>query len=70
MTIEEMKLLKVGDLVEDLELPKNINYLGRIICKVDSINENGITISSIQKGFENSYPNRFNINEHNKLKFI
>jgi len=45
-------------------------YLGRIICKVDSINENGITISSIQKGFENSYPNRFNINEHNKLKFI
>ncbi len=70
MTIEEMKNLKIGDLVEDLELPIRMNYSERIICRIDEADEWGVIINSLEAKYEKSYPHRFSFSQFEKLKKI
>jgi hypothetical protein len=69
MTIEEMKNLKLGDVVQDLELLKNLNK--EIFCLVAEIQEDRIYCIAVDKKYESRYPHvfRFNDLDRDKLSF-
>jgi hypothetical protein len=57
MTINEMKSLKIGDIVIDYEMSKSMGK--EVICKVLEVDETGILITSINSEFKGGYPHRF-----------
>lgn len=69
MTIQEMKNLKLGDVVQDLELLKNLNK--EIFCLVAEIQEDRIYCIAVDKKYESRYPHvfRFNDLDRDKLSF-
>lgn len=66
MTIQEMKNLKLGDVVQDLELLKNLNK--QINCLVVKIEEDRVYAIAIDEKDENKYPHSFTFNEKDCLK--
>lgn len=61
MTIEEMKNLKLGDIVQDLELLKNLNK--EIYCVIVKIEDDRVYAIAIDSKDENRYPHSFHFNE-------
>ena len=66
MTIQEMKNLKLGDVVEDLELRNNINK--KVLCVIISVDEDRVCATALKKEDENRYPHCFRFNEKDCLK--
>ena len=64
-----MKNLKLGDVVQDLELLKNLNK--EIFCLVAEIQEDRIYCIAVDKKYESRYPHvfRFNDLDRDKLSF-
>ncbi len=57
MTIEEMKMLKVGDTVKDVARSKK--HGREIHCTIESMDENSVTLVAILAADSASYPHRF-----------
>jgi hypothetical protein len=57
MTIEEMKMLKVGNTVKDV--PRSKTQKREIHCTVESIDDNSVTIIAILAADAGCYPHRF-----------
>ncbi|AXH08540.1 hypothetical protein CP960_10270 [Malaciobacter halophilus] len=57
MTQQEMKQLKIGDKILDLEVSQNFGK--KSICEVIEVDETGILITTNDKDFEGAYPHRF-----------
>lgn len=66
MTIQEMKNLKLGDIVLDLELLKNVKR--EIFCVVCKVEDDMVTCISLKKEDEGHYPHNFRFNEYDCLK--
>ena len=66
MTIQEMKNLKFGDVVEDLELRKNINK--KVLCVIIGVEDNSVYATALKKEDESRYPHCFRFNEKDCLK--
>ena len=66
MTIEEMKNLKLGDIVQDLELLKNLNK--EVYCLIVQIEEDRLYAIALKKKDESRYPHVFRFNESDCLK--
>ena len=66
MTIQEMKNLKLGDVVEDLELRNNINK--KVLCVIISVDEDRVCATALKKEDESKYPHCFRFNEKDCLK--
>ena len=66
MTIQEMKNLKLGDVVEDLELRNNINK--KVLCVIISVDEDRVYATALKKEDESRYPHCFRFNEKDCLK--
>ena len=64
-----MKNFKLGDVVQDLELLKNLNK--EIFCLVAEIQEDRIYCIAVDKKYESRYPHvfRFNDLDRDKLSF-
>lgn len=61
MTIEEMKNLKLGDVVQDLELLKNINK--KVKCLIVQVEDDRVYAIAIDEKDESRYPHSFHFNE-------
>ena len=61
MTIQEMKNLKLGDIVQDLELLKNLNK--EVNCLIVKVEDDRVHVIAINKEDENRYPHSFHFNE-------
>ncbi|CAA6813687.1 MAG: Unknown protein [uncultured Sulfurovum sp.] len=57
MTIEEMKALKVGDTVKDVK--RSEQHERKILCEVESIDDNSVTIIALFAKDADAYPHRF-----------
>ncbi|WP_164469278.1 hypothetical protein [Aliarcobacter cryaerophilus] len=57
MTVQEMKSLKVGDMVLDYEM--SVKFSSTVICRVFEVDETGVAITSLEEKFKGSYPHRF-----------
>jgi hypothetical protein len=57
MTIEEMKALKVGDIVRDVKRTKENER--EIHCEVESLDEHSVTLIAIFVKDAACYPHRF-----------
>ena len=66
MTIQEMKNLKLDDVVQDLELLKNLNK--EIFCLVAEIQEDRIYCIAVDKKYESRYPQFFRFNDLDRDK--
>lgn len=66
MTIQEMKNLKLGDVVQDLQLLKNLNK--EINCLVVKVEDDRIYTIAIDSKDENRYPHGFSFNEIDSAK--
>ena len=66
MTIQEMKNLKLGDVVEDLELKNNINK--KVLCVIIGVEDDMVYATALKKEDENRYPHIFSFNEKDCLK--
>ena len=66
MTIEEMKNLKLGDIVQDLQLLKNVKR--EIFCVVCKVENDMVTCISLKKEDEGHYPHNFHFNEYDCIK--
>ena len=66
MTIQEMKNLKLGDVVQDLDLYKKTNE--EIFCLVAEIQDDRLYCISVDKKYEGRYPHIFRFNEKDCLK--
>ena len=66
MTIQEMKNLKLGDVVQDLELRNNINK--KVLCVIICVKDDGVCATALKKEDENRYPHCFRFNEKDCLK--
>ena len=57
MTTTDMKLLKVGDIVKDLDVSTK---WGRIVlCEVIEVSEDGLVLTSLKDSDKGGYPHRF-----------
>lgn len=62
MTIQEMKNLKLGDIVQDLELLKNLNK--EIYCVIVAIESDyGVFAIALKEKDKSRYPHIFRFNE-------
>ena len=66
MTIQEMKNLKLGDVVEDLELRNNINK--KVLCVIIGVEYDRVYATALKKEDESKYPHCFRFNEKDCLK--
>lgn len=66
MTIQEMKNLKLGDVVQDLDLYKKTNE--EIFCLVVEIQNDRLYCIAVDKKYEGRYPHVFRFNEDDKDK--
>lgn len=66
MTIQEMKNLKLGDVVEDLELRNNINK--KVLCVIIGVEDDMVYATALKKEDESRYPHIFRFNEKDCLK--
>ena len=66
MTIQEMKNLKLGDVVQDLELRNNINK--KVLCVIIGVEDDMVYATALKKEDENRYPHIFRFNEKDCLK--
>lgn len=66
MTIEQMKNLKIGDVVQDLEMLKNVKR--DIFCVVCKVEDDLVTCVSLHKKDEGHYPHNFHFNEFDCIK--
>ena len=66
MTIQEMKNLKLGDVVQDLQMLKNVKR--DIFCVVCKVEDDMVTCVSLKKEDEGNYPHSFHFNEYDCLK--
>ena len=66
MTIEEMENLKLGDVVQDLELYRITNEV--IFCLVAKIQDDKLYCISVDKKHESRYPHAFRFDEYDKDK--
>ena len=66
MTIEEIKNLKLGDVVQDLELLKNLNK--EIKCLIVKIEDDRVYAIAIDEKDENRYPHSFHFNDKDCIK--
>lgn len=66
MTVQEMKNINIGDVVEDLELLKNTKK--EKYCVVTKIYDNGIIVIAYKKEDEGHYPHFFNFNDYDSVK--
>lgn len=66
MTIEEMKNLKLGDVVQDLQLLKNVKR--EIFCVVCKVENDMVTCISLKKEDQGHYPHNFHFNEFDCIK--
>ena len=66
MTIQQMKNLKLGDIVQDLDLFKKTNE--EIFCLVAEIQEDRIYCIAVDKKYESRYPHIFRFNDYDKDK--
>jgi len=57
MTIEEMKALKVGDTVKDVK--RSEQHEREILCEVESMDENSVTLIALFAKDAGAYPHRF-----------
>lgn len=61
MTIQEMKNLKLGDVVQDLELLKNLNK--DIYCVIVEIESDRVYAIALKEKDKSRYPHVFRFNE-------
>lgn len=66
MTIQEMKNLKLGDVVEDLQMLKNVNRV--IYCVVIQVEYDRVICIALDKKDEGHYPHSFRFNEYDCIK--
>ena len=66
MTIQEMKKINVGDVIQDLELFKNTKK--EKYCVVTKIYDDSIITIAYKKEDEGHYPHSFNFNEYDCVK--
>ena len=66
MTIQEMKNLKLGDVVQDLQMLKNVKR--DIFCVVCKVEDDMITCIALKKEDEGHYPHSFHFNEYDCIK--
>lgn len=66
MTIQEMKKINIGDVIQDLELLKNTKK--EKYCVITKIYNDGIVAIAYKKEDEGHYPHLFNFNEYDSIK--
>lgn len=66
MTIQEIKNLKLGDVVQDLQMLKNVNRV--IYCVVIQVEYDRVYATALKKEDEGKYPHIFRFNEKDCLK--
>ncbi len=66
MTIQEMKKLIVGDVVQDLELYKNTGNV--IYCVITKIYDDSVIAIPLKKEDEGHYPHSFSFTEYDCIK--
>lgn len=66
MTIQEMKNLKLGDVVQDLQMLKNVNRA--IYCVVIQVEYDRVICIALDKKNEGHYPHSFRFNEYDCIK--
>ena len=66
MTIQEMKKINVGDVIQDLELLKNTKK--EKYCVITKIYDDSVIAIAYKKEDEGHYPHSFNFNEYDSLK--
>lgn len=66
MTIQEMKTLKLGDVIQDLQMLKNVNRV--IYCVVIQVEDDRVICIALDKKDEGHYPHSFRFNEYDCTK--
>ena len=66
MTIQEMKNLKLGDVVQDLQMLKNVSRV--IYCVVIQVEDDRVICIALDKKDEGHYPHSFRFNEYDCIK--
>ena len=66
MTIEQMKEINVGDVIQDLELLKNTSKIK--YCVITKKDIHGVNAIAFKKEDEGHYPHSFNFNEYDCIK--
>ena len=66
MTLEQMKEINVGDVIQDLELLKNTSKIK--YCVITKKDIHGVVAIALKKEDEGHYPHSFNFNEHDCIK--
>ena len=61
MTLDEIKNLKLGDVVQDLELLKNLNK--EIYCLIAEVQEDRVYAIALKEKDKSRYPHVFRFNE-------
>lgn len=61
MTIQQMKNLKIGDVVQDFELLKNLNK--EVYCLIVEVSEDRVYAIALNKEDETRYPHSFRFND-------
>jgi hypothetical protein len=61
MTLDEIKNLKLGDVVQDLELLKNVNK--EIYCLIVEVQEDRVYAIALKEKDKSRYPHVFRFNE-------
>lgn len=61
MTTQEMKNLKLGDVVQDLELLKNLNK--EVYCLIVEVSDDRVYAIALKKKDETRYPHVFRFND-------
>jgi len=66
MQENEMRSLKVGDKVKDIETSRNF---GRdVICEVSEVRDDGIIVNAVKEEDQGGYPHRFDFdNAHDRV---
>ena len=62
MTIQQMKNLKLGDVVQDLELLENINK--EVYCLIVEVSDDRVYAIALKKKDESRYPHIFRFNDY------
>ena len=66
MNIEKMKTLKIGDVIQDLEILKNTKQT--VFCVVTKRDLGGVVCVALKKEHKGHYPHYFRFNEYDCIK--
>lgn len=66
MTIEEMKNLKLGDIVKDFEVSSR--FKKEIFCVIVRVDSDMVCATALNKEDEHKYPHNFRFNDDDCLK--